>query len=248
MDWGQFFSAENLKSLALPVGSGLVIVAITLFLRNILYRYIRKLTEKTKTCFDDIIVADTRLATILWCIWLGLWAGFSIAETPVEWDKTVNLIIPVVFVALAIYTVIVVILATLKWYKIEICARTSSSLDDVIMGTLIFGTPIVGGTLGVILILNMLDIKSDTINAWMGEHLASLAVLIIGTVILLLLTVFIIPKIIYTAVRNSKAEQSEEELKKRSDTLTSVTVTTLQIAIIFIFILMAIPRSHPVLT
>jgi moderate conductance mechanosensitive channel len=245
MDLVQLFSSENLKALALPVGVGAAIVIVALILRHYIYKLVRKMTEKTKTCFDDILVKDTGLATILWGVWLGLWAGFTIAETPSAWDKQVNQIVPVVFVALGIYTLIVIIMAVFKWYKVEICPQTSSSLDDMIMATLLFGTPIVGGALGIILILNMFGIKNENINNWLGEHLGSLAVLTIGTVILLLGTVMVVPRIIRTTVRNSKAEQSEDELKKRGDTLSSVIVTTLQVVIIFIFILMFIPQILP---
>jgi small-conductance mechanosensitive channel len=236
MDWGQFFSSENLKSL--PVGTGIVIVVITLFLRRFLYNYIRKLTEKTKTCFDDIMVADTRIATILWCIWLGLWAGFTIAETPGEWDKLVNQIVPVVFVALGIYTGIVIIMAILKWYQAEVCTKTSSSIDEVLMSVMIVGTPVVGGILGIILVLKMLGYSSSVVDTFFIDHGVKLAVLTLGTVLLILMTVMIIPRAIRTAVRNSKAEQSDEEANKRADTLISVIGATLQILFIIIYILM----------
>jgi moderate conductance mechanosensitive channel len=245
MEWQQLFSSENLKPLALPVGCGIAIIIVTLFLRSFLYKYIHKLTARTRTCFDDILVKDTRLASLLWCIWLGLWAGFTIAETPGEWDKLVAQIVSVVFVALGIYTVIVIVMVIFKWYKAEICPHTSSGLDDTIMSTLLFGTPIVGCILGIILILNMLNVKNEVVNGWLQDHLASLAVLIIGAVILLLSTIMVVPKIIRAGVQNSKAEQSEEELKKRGETLSSVIVTTLQVIIIFVFILMAIPQIAP---
>jgi moderate conductance mechanosensitive channel len=244
MDWGQFFSSENLKSLVLPVGCGLVIVVVTLFLRRYLYKMICKLTAKTKTCFDDIIVKDTNLATILWCVWLGLWAGFTIADTPAEWDKTVHLIVPVVFVALALYTGIVIIMAFLKWYRTEICPRTSSSIDEVIMSVLTFGTPIIGAILGIILLLKMLGFESAMVNSFFAEHGAKLAILILGTIFLLLVTILIVPRVIRTAVRNSRAEQSEEEANKRADTLISVIGTTLQILFIVIFILMVLSEFN----
>jgi moderate conductance mechanosensitive channel len=245
MDWPQLFSSENLKTLALPVGCGIAIIIVTFFLRRFLYKYIHKLTARTRTCFDDILVKDTRLASLLWCIWLGLWAGFTIAETPGEWDTFVTQIVSAVFVALGIYTVIVIVMAIFKWYKAEICPHTSSGLDDTIMSTLLIGTPIIGGILGIILILNVLNVKNEVINGWLQDHLASLAVLIIGAIILLLLTIMVVPKLIQTGVQNSKAEQSEEELRKRGETLSSVIVTTLQVIIIFVFILMAIPQIAP---
>jgi small-conductance mechanosensitive channel len=130
------------------------------------------------------------------------------------------------------------IMGILHWYKIEVCSRTKSSLDDIIMSVLMIGTPVVSGILGIILILSMQGIESEAINNWIAAHGAKLAFIIIFAVCLLLVTVQVIPKLVHSAVRNSKAEQTEGELAKRSDTLISVIVTTLQISIIFILFLM----------
>jgi small-conductance mechanosensitive channel len=244
MDWAQLFSAENLKVLAWPLGAGAAVMVIALFLRRFLYSYIRKLTAKTKTCFDDIIVRDTRLVTILWCVWWGLYTGFTIAEPPPEWDLLAGLIVPVIFVALAIYTATVVLMAVLQWYKAEICPRSNSAFDDVVMSFLIVATPVAGTVLGAIQVLKMLGYESDPVNAFFAEHGARLAALTILTVLLILGTVFVIPKVIRTAVRNSRAEQSEEEANKRADTLISVIGTTLQILFIVIYILMVLSEFN----
>ena len=240
MDLGQFFSVANLESLALPVGTGIAIIAITLLIRHFLYRSIRKLTQKTKTSFDDILVKHTQIATLLWCIWLGLWAGFTIGESHGELDELANQIIPVVFVALAIYTGITLIMAVLRWYRVAICCKTPSNIDDAIMSVLIIGTPVLGTLLGIILILKMLGFESEAVNGFFADHGASLAILTLGTVLLILMTALIVPRIIQTSVRNSKAEQSEEEAQKRANTLISVIGTTLQILFIIIYVLMVL--------
>jgi small conductance mechanosensitive channel len=113
------------------------------------------------------------------------------------------------------------------------------------MSVLLFGTPVVGGVLGFILIMNLLGYSIDAVNSWLQLKLPTLAFLTILAVLLLLLTILLIPRAIFTAVRNSRAEQTEEELKKRADTLSSVTVTTIQISIIFVFLLMIITQIAP---
>jgi moderate conductance mechanosensitive channel len=229
-----------LLNLALPVGIGIVVIGALFFLRRLLYSFIHKMTAKTKTCFDDIMVHETRIATLFWCVWLGIFAGYKIAVTPEAWIETETRIISTLFVALGIYTAITVIMAVLKWYKAEICPMTNTSLDDIIMSTLIFGVPIVSGILGLIQLLNMWNIKNDAVNNWLNQHLAGLAFLVILGIVLIMLTILIVPRVIHTVVRNSGVEQTDEELKKRSDTLVSVISTTLQIVIIFIFALMII--------
>ncbi len=238
MNLGEIFSSENLLEMALPIGIGIIIIALLLFLRRLLYRYIHKVAARTKTRFDDILIRETNIPVILWCIWLGIFAGFTIYNAPASWSEITDKVIAVFFTALGIYTVIALILSTLKWYKYEICPRTSSSLDDFIMATLIIGTPVVCSVLGAIGILNMLGISSDTVNTWLITHGPKLGVLTVVMVTLIMMVVLIIPKIIEHAVRNARAEQTEQEMRKRADTLISVVVAALQVIIIFMYILM----------
>jgi moderate conductance mechanosensitive channel len=240
MNWSEIFSSDRLLSLAAPVGTGLAVVIIMLVLRHILYRYIRRLSARTKTCFDDILIRDTRLASFLWCIGLGIYAGLRLAAVPESWIPALNTVVPVIFVALGIYTATVIIVAVFKWYREEVCPRTKATIDDMIMSTLIIGAPVVGAALGIILILKMLGYENLAVTAWLSEHLARIAFLVILGIALLLLTIAVVPRVIRAAVVKSREEQTQEEMTKRVDTLTSVVVTTLQVIIIFVFIVMII--------
>jgi moderate conductance mechanosensitive channel len=244
MNWGQIFSSENLLELALPIGAGTGIILVLIFLRRFLYRYIRKIASSTKTRFDDILIRETNIPIILWCVWLGIFAGFTIYAAPESWSVVTDKVIPILFTALGIYTLVMIIMATLKWYKEEICPRTSSSLDDIIMVTLIVGTPVIGGALGAIGILNMLGIGSEEVNNWLTTHGPKIGVLTVVTVTFLMLAVLVIPKIIDRAVHNAKSEQTEQEMRKRSDTLVSVIAATLQIVIIFMYVIMLLTEMN----
>ncbi len=237
MDLTQLFNAQNFKSLWLPVIIGILVIVVLYILRRYLYKFIHKLAAKTATCFDDIMIQETRIATFLWCIWLGVFTAYKLVETPPAWLELENKIIPVLFVAFGIYTVVMIIVATFKWYKAEICPRTSSSLDDLITGALIWGTPIVGIILGAILVLNMLGYKSAPINQFLLDHGVIMAVMTIVTVTLLLTTALLTPRVIDGIVRSARAEQTEEELQKRSNTLISVIVAVIQVVVIFVFLL-----------
>ncbi|MDD5701724.1 MAG: mechanosensitive ion channel family protein [Dehalococcoidales bacterium] len=238
MNWEQLTNTETLFGLVLPVGIALVIIIVMLLLRKVLYSYIRRLASKTRTDFDDILIHDTRPATFLWSIWLGLFTGFAIYDAPDSWSAITDKAVPVIFTALGIYTAIMVAIALLRWYKKEICCRTTSSLDDIILRTLIIATPVIGGGLGIITILNMLGKGSDLVNNWLNTLMASLGAITLVTVILLLLSVVVVPRFINSAVRNSSAEQTEEDLQKRASTLISVVGTAIQVMILFIYLLM----------
>jgi small-conductance mechanosensitive channel len=244
MDLGQYFNSETLLSLVWPVVIGIVVIIATIFSRRYLYAYMHKLASKTKTCFDDIMVHETRIASLLWCIWLGIYAGYKIAKTPEAWVDTESKVIAALFVSLGIYMAIVVATAILKWYRDEICPKISGNLENIIMAVLIIGVPIVGGGLGIILILQMLGIENQAVTKWLSQYLVSLATLTIIAIVLLLSTNVIIPRIIQRMVRGSRADQTDEEMKKRADTLDSVIVTTLQIVILFMFVVMVLSEFN----
>jgi small-conductance mechanosensitive channel len=222
MDLGQYFNSENLLLLAWPVGMGMVVLIAAIFLRRYLYARIHIFAVKTKTRFDDIMARETRVASLLWCIWLGIYAGYKIANTPEIWVNN----------------------EILKWYRDEVCPKTSSNIDNIIMAVLIIAVPVVSGGLGIILILKMVGIENIAVNSWLSQHLISLSTLTIITIVLLLSTVVIIPKLIQKMVRKSQAAQTDEEMNKRSNTLVSVIVTTLQVVILFIFVLMVLSEFN----
>jgi len=233
-----FIDSTQIYNLGLPIGIGLVIAIALYFIRLFLYRRLQLWAKKTRTCLDDIFIRDTRLVSILWCLWIGIFTGYRIAHTPSAWVDMENQVIPVAFVALGVYTVVVLLMVFLKWYKSEICGKTFSNLDDVIMSFLIVCTPVVGVLIGTYLILKMLGIESDAVNTWVTAHFARVTFLVTLMVVLLLISIFFVPRIVQNALKNSRSEQTEEELKKRSDTLVGVIGTTVQLVIGFIFMLM----------
>jgi hypothetical protein len=60
----------------LPVGVAVVTFIITFFLRKIAYKRFRLWASRTRSGFDDLMVRSTRLASLLWCIWLSIYLGF----------------------------------------------------------------------------------------------------------------------------------------------------------------------------
>jgi moderate conductance mechanosensitive channel len=228
--------------IGLPLGIAIAVFALTFLLRSIAYKRFRIWAAGTRHGWEDIMVRYTSVASILWCFWLsingGIFGSRIVTDMPKNWQEIFNRVNPALLVSLGIYTAIVIIVGSLKWYKIEVCSKTKSSLDDVIMSVLILAIPVICGMLGILLILKIQGIESEAINSWLGIHGLRLTFIIIVSVSLLLLVVQVVPKIINSMVRGTRAEQSDEELAKRSNTLVSVIVTTLQIAIMFISVLM----------
>jgi moderate conductance mechanosensitive channel len=227
-----------MSSWIIPSGFTLGILIVTLFLRWLLYNRFRMWASRTKSCWDDIIIKYTRLASLFWCFWLAIFSGQQIAVLPSYWQNIAYKTVPVLFVALGIFTGVVIVLGLIKWYRTEICPTTAGMLDDYIMAVLAIGVPVIAGILGTILILGMLGYENLVVNQWLGEHGGRLALLAVLGVGLLLMTVLVIPRFINSAVGKARGGQTEEEVKKRAETLSGVITTTVQVIIIVVFAFM----------
>lgn len=238
MAFWERLSLEQIRLVAVPVVVAAVIIVVALWLRRLLYKKLHTWAARTETRWDDLVVRETRLASLVWCFWLGIYGGMLVAELPSTVATGTSMAAPVLFVSLGIYTAVALIELVLAWYSAEIAPKTKSSLDDMIVMALRWGVPMVAGILGLILVLDMVGIEMPAVGSWLRQHGGKLAFLIVLNVVALLMTTSAIPKIITSAVSRSKAEQTEEELKKRAETLSGVLTTSLQVLIMLVFAFM----------
>jgi small conductance mechanosensitive channel len=231
-------SNNQIMELGLPIGVGIAVIIIALLLRRIIYSRLRKWAAKTTTHWDDILIQETRIASFAWCFWLGIYAGLKLAEFSSEWTDRIDEVIPILFVVIGIYTAVVIVQVGLRWYSVDVAPKTKSSLDDMIIAVLRWGVPIIAATLGLFLVLDMVGLEVPTVNRWLAQHGGKIALLLILGLAILLGATLAIPKVIRTAVTRSKAEQTEEELNKRSDTLSGVLTASVQVIVILVFAFM----------
>jgi hypothetical protein len=78
-------SNNRIVELGLPIGVGIAVIIVALLLRRIIYGRLHKWAAKTTTHWDDILIQETRIASLAWCFWLGIYAGIKLAEFPSEW-------------------------------------------------------------------------------------------------------------------------------------------------------------------
>jgi small-conductance mechanosensitive channel len=242
VDFWESVGSNMITRIAFPAGVCVVAIALALLLRGLLYRKLHQWAAGTKTCWDDIMVRATRLASMFWCIWLGLYGGLLasklIINLPPVWEDSLKIAVPVSAVALGIYSGVMILVGFVKWYEAEVCPKTLGTLDNKIMSGLTFLIPAVGIVLGVIAVLNMVGIKTPAVSSWLAEHGTRIGILLLVAIGFLLAAVLIVPGMIRRAMRDSREEQTEEELNKRTDTLVAVVVTTLEIGILLIFLFM----------
>ncbi len=221
-----------------PIGIGLAVTVITILLRNYIYRKVQKWSQKTQKKWDDILVRATRRVSLLWCLVLGVYVGIEIAVVPVSWESWIDDTVPKLFVAMGLYTGVVIAQVFIEWYRVEVAAKTASPLDDAIMAALKWVVPAVALVLGTFLILSMVGVDAPAFWNWIGAHGPDLALLVGIGLVLLLGGTALIPGVTERMVRRGRAEERPDERQKRVQTLSSVLVGAYQVIIIILFFVM----------
>ena len=241
-------SVNGAVRIIVPVAAAAVIIGLALLLRHVIYVRLRGWSAKTESQWDDVILHSTRLASLLWCLFVGILAAVHVAVVPASWEHWVGVISPITLVVMGIYTLVVVLRVLISMYIVEIASRTASPLDDIIMGALKWIIPIVGSFAALVLVLDMLDMAKvnsgfvDPVESWLRTTGIWLAILAVGGLALVLLATAIIPRIIERSVQRSRGDQTEGEARKRSDTLSAVLVASLQALVLSIMIFMMLDK------
>jgi small conductance mechanosensitive channel len=215
-----------------PIGIGIVITVVAILLRNFIYWRLHRWSAKTDTKWDDILLRSTRFASLLWCFFLGIYAGVEIAVVPADWEGPINSVVPILFAAMGIYTGVVIARVFIEWYDVEIAQKTASPLDDMIMSALKRIVPVIALVLGILMVLSMAGIEIPTVWTWLRLHGPALALLSIIGLVLVLAATALLPKVIRRSTLRSAEGQTEEEINKRVDTLSGVLVAAFQAVVI----------------
>lgn len=241
--------SENiLVRVSMPIGILICVTGLALLLRRFAYSRLRVWSSKTSTKWDDIIIQSTSLATLLWSFFLGIFAAVHFAVVPDSWDRYISIISPILLVVIGIYTGVILARVLIEWYLSEVASKTASPLDDLIMKALKWILPVVAFFIGLVLVLDMLDIQKvedyfvEPVMRWLIGPGKWIAILGAVCVVLILLVTMAIPKIISRAVQHSREDQSDEEVRKRAETLSAVLVASLQAVIIAVITFMILDK------
>ncbi len=215
-----------------PIGIGIGITIVAVLLRNFVYWRLHGWSAKTDTKWDDILLRSTRFASLLWCFFLGIYAGIELAVVPPSWEGHIDNVVPILFAAMGIYTGVIIARVFIEWYDVEVAQKTASPLDDMIMSALKRIVPVIALILGTFLVLSMAGIEIPAVWAWLRLHGPELALLTIIGLVLVLAATALLPKVIRRSTLRSAEGQTEEEINKRVDTLSGVLVAAFQAVVI----------------
>ncbi|MBI2853500.1 MAG: mechanosensitive ion channel family protein [Chloroflexi bacterium] len=207
-------------------------------LRRLLRRLEKHARDNTAMVLDDYLIGALGDPLFVGVVLLSLYIGSVYLTLNPSIDGAMRQALLVGLAATGIYAVLAVVDAFLRWYCREIAKTTHTSLDDKLIPILRVSIPIIGGLPGLLGILRILGVEHAGINDWLAQHGIRLAAITALTLVAFFSTSYGLPRLIKTMARRGMGGQPDEEVKKRSETLAVVLVTTSQVITIGVGVIM----------
>lgn len=88
----------DIQPYLLPSGIALVSAVVLFVIRGIIFKILNRWASKSSTKVDDIIVGSTRMASVFWCIAIGLYLGVAFSTLPEKYAFNINKLIHVIVI------------------------------------------------------------------------------------------------------------------------------------------------------
>jgi len=228
----------------IAAGIGFCVAVILLLVRWRIHLAMKSQIPENKREWRYRIIRITAPLTIVWSLWLGILAGMLFAAFPDTWLFYVHHSIPAIFVSLVAYTLIILVIVGLDYFDTTVARFTKNKVDDIVVAFLKLFLPAVIIFLAVVLILAISGVDVTAITKWLAEHGVTISAILITGIILLLVSSSAISHFIRNYLVKLRAEETEEELKKRTETLVSVITTTTQVVVVVGMVLMVLSELN----
>ena len=234
----QIFGELSLRQILVALFILVVFVGLAWLFRLFLVRIARRLAQKTKTLLDDAILSTLRKPLIAIVILAGLYiAVLTLPQEVAIWWYLAKALATVLSL-LGIYSVVALLDTVMKWYRREVTDKKKDVGFSIRLISLSWVAMIVIAVwLAIIVSLGIWGLKVAPVTSWLGEHGWRIALIVILAVLAVISMGEIVPRVIGRTLTR-RPDETEDEVKKRSDTLSRVLVGTIQVFILFIAIFM----------
>lgn len=222
-------SLDNLLTAFYIFGGSVVVALIVHF---VLKKVLSSLAHKTGTTLDNEILEALEKPSFAAVIFLGLYLALKSLPFQEITFRIITIVVHSIFVAVLIYAIYTTIRNVLKWYSVEIASRTKTSLDDKIINLLSKAAIFIAFFVGIIWILDIVGIDLPWLKSWLIRHGIRMGLITIFSMALIFILGRLIPAAVKPAILRKAKDQSEEETKKRVDTLSGVFVSASEVLII----------------
>ncbi len=156
-------------------------VVVAKLLNYIIKRHISKLTKRTESELDDMIVAAIRRPLFYGILLGGVYIAIRNLSVLAVHAANLSMVFTVIFILFGAYIVSRLINAVIEWYGKEIAAKTKTKADEQFLPIFKKVVLIIVYGLAGIWILNQLGIQVTTLIAAMGIGGLAIALALQGT-------------------------------------------------------------------
>lgn len=199
-----------------------------------LLRAAKKFAQKTKTELDNalILVAEKPLIAII--ILTGIYV--SSLFIPLESTLRSYLLkgVEIVLSLLGIYIVAGILYSLTRWYHREVVTTETRIAHGFVQ---LFHIMIILLALLAVVLVSLSNLNVDTapITGWLSEHGWRIVLIILLAIVAVLLLASLVPRLLEASIGRRSGEQ-EEEVRKRTNTLSRVLVNAGQVVVLFVAI------------
>jgi small-conductance mechanosensitive channel len=234
----QTFGGLTIKQIIVAVVILVAFCVLAWLLRFLLVKFVVRLVRRTTSTLDDAILAVMQKPLIIIVVLLGFYISvLTLPQESTVWSNTLKGLATVLSL-MGIFTAVAFLDTLIRWYRRKVIADKKDVGFSMRLISLCWIVMIlVAIWLAVMASLSIWGLEVSSVTSWLGEHGWRIALIIgIGVVCIIILGE-IIPRIVVRTLIH-RVEETEEEVKKRSDTLSRVLVGTSQVFIVFIVIFM----------
>lgn len=234
----QVFGELSLRQILVALSILVIFCGLAWLFRLFLVRIARRLAQKTKTHLDDAILSVLQKPLIAIVILAGLYvAVLTLPQEIVAWSYMAKGL-AIVLSLLGIYSVVVFLDTVMKWYRREVTDKKKDVGFSIRLISLSWVAMIVIAVwLSIMISLSIWGLEITPVTSWLGEHGWRIALIVVLAVLAVVSMGEIVPRVIVRTLTR-RPDETEDEVKKRSDTLSRVLVGTIQVFIFFIAIFM----------
>ncbi|MBN1162101.1 MAG: mechanosensitive ion channel family protein [Dehalococcoidales bacterium] len=229
----QTFGGLTIKEIIIAAVIVVVFCGLAWFIRFALEKWVKQYTKKTATKLDDSIILVMQKPVITIIVLLGFYiAVLTLPQEKDVWSYTLKGLATALSL-MGIFSAVVFIDTIINWYRRQAIASNNVGLSIRLIGLSWIVIILVAIWLSVMSVLGIWGKDVSIVTGWLGEHGWRIA-LIIGIAVVAIVGVGeIIPRMVVRTLAR-RPRETKNEVKKRSDTLSKVLVSTSQVFIVFI--------------
>jgi moderate conductance mechanosensitive channel len=206
--------------------------------RYFIIKWVKTLVERSKYKLDNEIFTALQKPVVAVVIVAGFYIASLTLPQDVDLWSYITRGLATLLSLLGIFTGVILIDTLIKWYRQGVMANKKDVGFSLKLLTFCWIVIVLMGLwFAVMATLSIWGLEVSMVTSWLGEHGWRIG-LIIGLTMLLILSMGeIVPRVVSRTLSH-RPDEKADEVKKRSDTLSKVIVSTLQIFTFLIAIFM----------